>query len=331
MKAARTRFGTLPDGAPVEAVAIAGGGLSARLLTYGATLNDLRLDGVAHPLVLGAPTLASCLGGMVHAGAVVGRYANRIAGGRFRLDGRAYETDRNFRGRHTLHGGRLGTSRRDWRLDWLDDASATFGVELASGDMGFPGTLRVTARYALSAPATLEIAIEAETDAPTPASFAPHGYFVLDDGDDVRTHRLRIAADRYLPVDDDLIPTGEIAPVAGTPFDFRRRRTVGGHGYDHNFCLADRRRALREVARVESARSGLAMTIETTEPGLQVYDGAHTAGLDGLDGRRHGAHAGLALEPQHWPDAPNRPAFPDATLRPGETYRHRTRYRFGPA
>lgn len=197
---------------------------------------------------------------------------------------------------------------------------------LPDGDMGFPGTLSVRATIALQDGA-LCIDIRAETDAPTPCNLAHHGYFNLDGTEDVRFHSLRIAADGYLPVDDDLIPLGEAAPVAGTRFDLRRTRPIGPGGYDHNFCLSDGPVAPRAVADLVG-QTGISMRIETDQPGLQAYDGAHFDGVEGLEGRRYGPFAGLALEPQGWPDAVNRPGFPDTILRPGRVYRQHTAYRF---
>ncbi|WP_295042480.1 aldose epimerase family protein [uncultured Paracoccus sp.] len=316
---------TLPDGRRVHRLALTGGGLSAQLLTLGATVQDLRMDGVDHPLVLGCPDPADYLGDGLYLGAIVGRFANRIGGARFTLDGRDYCTDPNFRGRHTLHGGSRGTNWHVWTVEEVHDDSATLSLVLPEGDMGFPGTLSIRAEIALRDGAMI-VDLSATTDAPTPCSLTHHGYFNLDDGSDVRGHRLRIAADRYLPVDGDMIPLA-VAPVQGTRFDFRQARAIAPGGYDHNFCLSDAATAPRVVADL-TGQTGIRMAIETDQPGLHLYDGAHFAGLAGLDGRRHGRCAGVALETQGWPDAPNRPDFPDAILRPGQTYRNRTAYRF---
>ncbi|MEQ8346354.1 MAG: aldose epimerase family protein [Sneathiellaceae bacterium] len=324
-------FGTMPDGTAVERIALRGGGLTAAVLTYGATVQDLRLDGIGHPLVLGASSLAPYLGGLRYFGAIVGRYANRIAGGRFAIDGRSFQADRNFLGRHCLHGGSLGTAEQVWRVTGLRDDSVDLALEMPDGQMGFPGTLRAEVSYTLTADDALQVALHAETDAPTPCSLSHHSFFNLDDAPDITGHRLRIDAGRYLPVDADLIPTGEIAPVAGGAFDFSSLRPIGDHGYDHNFCLSDRSCEIRPVAWLAGLSGGLTMRVETTAPGLQFYDGGYLADLPGFDGRTYGRHAGLALEAQEWPDAPNRPAFPPAILRPGETFLQRTRYIFGRA
>lgn len=317
---------TLPDGRHVDRLTLRGGGLVAQVLTLGATVQDLRIDGLDHSLVLGCPDPADYLGDGLYMGAIVGRFANRIGGARFTLDGRDCRTDPNFKDRHTLHGGTRGTFWHLWQVEEARDDGAILSLVLPEGDMGFPGTLSIHARISLQ-DGTLVFELSAETDAPTPCNLAHHGYFNLDGGGDVRRHRLRVAADRYLPVDDDLIPLPGIAPVEGTRFDFRQPRAIAPGEYDHNFCLSEEPVAPRVVAEL-TGQSGIRMQVETDQPGLQVYDGAHFDGLAGLDGRRYDRFAGVALETQGWPDAPNRPDFPDAILRPGQVYRHRTAYRF---
>jgi len=323
-------FGQMPDGTDVERLTLRGGGLTARVLTLGAIVQDLRLDGYPHPLVLGADTPAAYLGPMEYFGAIVGRFANRIAGARFKLDGVTHQIPPNFRGRHALHGGTTGSGARVWRIRAHHTDSVTLTLRMADGEMGFPGTLEVEVCIALPGEGALQFDITANTDRATPCGFCHHGYFALDDTGDLAHHRLTIPAEHYLPVDDDLIPTGEIAPVAGTRFDYRQARSLHRQEIDHNFCLAQARLPLRPVAVLESRASGLMMRVESTEPGLQVYTAVHLPpeGLAGLDGRRYGPFAGVALETQCWPDAPNRPDFPPAILRPGEHYRHSTRYVF---
>lgn len=322
-------FGILPDGRPVQRITLCDGRLTAQVLTLGAIVQDLRLDGVDHSLVLGAQELEAYLGPARYFGAIVGRFANRIGGARFSLDGTEFHTDTNFRDRHTLHGGFDGTDAQIWQIASSESDRVSLHLFLADGHMGFPGRLNISAEIQL-ANLSLIFRLRAESDAPTPCSLAHHGYFNLDGSADIRGHSLRINADHYLPVDDDLIPTGEIAPVDDTAFDFRKARTVGDSGYDHNFCLSRERTALREVALL-TGQAGLTMRVETTAPGLQFYDGAHFSGIAGTDGRVFGPKAGLALETQAWPDAPNRPEFPDATLRPGQIYLEETRYCFGRA
>ncbi|WP_010141858.1 aldose epimerase family protein [Oceanicola sp. S124] len=317
-------FGLLPDGSPVHGVTIGTGALRATLLTHGARLQDLRLAGVAHPLVLGSPRLEDYLGPMNYFGATVGRYANRIAGGRFSLDGRSYQLDRNESGQTCLHGGSAGTGVLNWSLEEQTPDSATFALLLADGDMGFPGRCAVSVTYRVTGTA-LEITMEATPSAACPISLAHHSYFCLDGAGDVAGQTLQIAAEHYLPVDDRLIPLGEISPVAATPFDFRTPRQIGPHGYDHNFCLDGDGPAARLTG-----RDGLVLEVETDAPGLQVYNAAHlpTEGLPGLDGLAYAPRAGLAMETQEWPDAPNHDSFPDPVIRPGEVYRNQTVYRF---
>ncbi|MEI2387406.1 aldose epimerase family protein [Breoghania sp. JC706] len=322
----RDVFGVLPDAREVERVRLSAGRLEASLLTWGATVQDLRLDG--RSVVIGADRLEDYLGDLLYTGALVGRFANRIGGARFALDGETFHTDANFRARHTLHGGSGGTGEQLWRLEGATETRARLALDLPDGHMGFPGALTVAATVSLEPPATLRIAIEARTTRATPCSFAHHGYFVLDGSGDIERHRLRVAASRYLPVDGDLIPTGEIAGVAGTAFDFRTPRAIGGAGYDHNFCLDGADGRLRDVAWLESPESGLSLTVSTTEPGLQIYDGAHLEGALGYGGTRLKARAGLAMETQAWPDSPNRADFPPCILRPGAVYRSETAYRF---
>lgn len=323
-------FGTTPDGQTIRRVVLSGGGLSASIITYGASLQDLRLSGHDAPLVLGYERIEDYLDHSVYFGAIVGRYANRIAHGRFSLDGETHRLPANDRG-HTLHGGPDGTWRRNWTLAEAGPDFATLRLVDPAG--GFPGNLAISCIYRLLPETTLSVELSATTDAPTLCNLAHHSWFNLDDGGagTVLDHRLQIEADAYLPVDGEGIPVGIAAAVAGTPFNFRHERRIGGSGmlYDHNFCLAGMRRPLSFAARLEGAESGISMDLWTTEPGLQFFDGAIPARVvPGLGGRRYGSHAGLCLEPQIWPDAPNRPDFPQAVLRPGEEYRQRTEFRF---
>ncbi|MCL6282545.1 galactose mutarotase [Ruegeria sp. 2012CJ41-6] len=325
-----TRFGALPDGRQVQRIAIARDGLCAQVLTYGAILQDLRLDGVAYPLVLGWPRLADYLQSGAYFGAIVGRFANRIAQGRFRAGGRWHQTDRNFRGRHTLHGGRQGSDKLLWSLAAQTEDAVTLTLEMPDGQMGFPGNLGVEVTYAIRPSAVLEIVIEAHSDQETPCSFAPHNYFILDGSGSIRDHQLEIAADHYLPVDGDLIPTGVQHPVAGTGFDFRQLRAVGDHPFDHNLCLSSERSELRQVGRLMSSDGLLGMSLHTTEPGLQIYTNSQFDEPDrlGLQGGPYQRYGGLALEPQVWPDAMNQTRFPDAILTPDRAYRSHSQFRF---
>ena len=316
-------FGKLPDGSTVTEVRLENARLSLSILTHGARIHALKFDG--KPRVLSFATIENYLSHAVYAGCVAGRYANRIAGGRFTLDGKDYQLPCNERGVTHLHGGGQGFSHRNWDIVEDGPQHVTLGLTSPDGEEGYPGTLTVRCMYRLEAD-TVSIELTATTDAPTIINLATHSYFNLDGGGDILGHRLQVPADTYLPVNADLIPTGEVASVAGTPFDFREGHTIGGRNqrYDHNFVLGIARlRDPRLVATLESRQSRTRLELRSTEPGLQFYDGGY------LNGGGHGAHAGLCLEPQIFPDSPNHANFPDATLRPGETYHQITQYRFG--
>jgi len=331
-------FGQLADGSPVHRVRIAGGGLTAAILSWGAVVQDLRLEGHEAPLVLGFDAFADYPAHSPYFGAIAGRYANRIRDGRFALDGRTVQVETNFLGRHLLHGGARGIGKRLWRIAEAGPDRLRLEITDPDGHAGFPGTLAIACTYRCTPSGALAVTLEAATDAPTLCNLAHHSYFNLADGGATEAlgHRLTVAAAAYLPVDAELIPTGEVATVAGTAFDFRSPRALGAAGraaaaIDHNFCLAPARRDLAFAARLV-ATGGAAVEVFTTEPGLQVYTGAKLApAVAGLGGRRYGAFAGVALEPQVWPDSPNHPAFPQAVLRPGERYLQLTEYRLSRA
>ena len=327
-----TGFGRLADGREVRRIEISAGALRVGLLDYGARLQEVRLDGLPWSLVLGSPVLAPYEGRMAYFGALVGPVANRIAGASAEIAGRRHALCANEDGVTTLHGGWLGTHARVWQVAEHGADHATLTLTLPDGEEGFPGRRRIAAAFRVTAPAALEMELTATTDAETHLNLANHAYWRLGPGPDLTGHRLTVAANRYLPVDARRLPTGEIRDVTGTPFDFRAGRAVGAEApqrYDHNLCLADARRAPAFAARLVGP-GGLRMDLATTEPGLQIYDAARldTAPDEGLEGRPEGAFAGLALEPQGWPDALHRPAFPPTLLRPGETYRQLTRWSF---
>jgi aldose 1-epimerase len=331
----REPFGVLPGGGTVWRATISGHGLTASVMTLGASLQDLRLDGTPHPLVLGFPRLGPYLDEGRYFGAVVGRYANRIRDGRAVLDGQALELDRNQNGHHILHGGSDGSGTRNWVLAEQSDDMVALADLLPAGHMGFPGSMPVRAIYRILPGPTLSLSIRATSDAPTLCNFAQHSYFNLDGKDTVAGHHLTVPASHHLPVDADLIPQGPPAPVHGTALDFRRPVRLGerlsGPAIDHNLCLAPERHVRpRRAAMLEAG--GLRMTLRSTEPGLQVYTANHLSPCaPGLAGRPYGRHAGIALESQLWPDAPNRPDFPSARLMPGRLYRQDTAMRFQPS
>ncbi|MEP4769281.1 MAG: aldose epimerase family protein [Roseibium sp.] len=327
-------FGTLPDGSNVQEISLKKGKLEASILTFGAIIRDLKVDG--QPVVLGFDALQSYLDYPNYFGAVVGRCANRIANGNMTIDGVSYQLDQNENGMNQLHGGVKGFSNRNWQIEQSDKASVLLKLVSEDGDMGYPGHVEVLVRYTLTGAGALRIKISATTDKPTPVNLSQHSYFNLDGSDTILDHSVEIAADSYLPVDDVLIPTGEIRKVAWTPYDFQDGRTVrrksgeDGVVYDHNFCLTEEKRdAVEFAAAVEAGNSDLRMEIWTTEPGIQFYDAAKLdVPVVGSDGRRYGPYAGLCLESQGWPDSVNQPTFPDTLLRPEETYNHITEFRF---
>lgn len=326
-------FGQMPDGTEVAQISLSAGPLTAKVLTYGAVLQDLRLAGHAPSLVLGFDNFADYLRHSPHFGATAGRCANRIRGGHLPLEGKEFQLDRNAMNRHHLHGGATGTGKRVWTIDKAEADRVSLSILLADGEMGYPGNMRVVVTYSLLAEGILDIAFTATTDKTTLCNFAHHSYFNLDGGATILDYLLRIDADAYNPVDEELIPTGEARAVAGSAFDFRAEkpiRSLSSLGvFDHNYCLSNQREALRPVLSLKSPASGVAMTLATTEPGVQVYDGAKiNIPVPGLDGRQMGANAGIALEPQVWPDAVHHPDFPSAVLRPGETYRQQTQFGF---
>lgn len=328
-------FGRLQTGEEVRRVTIAGGGLTAKVLTWGAVIQDLRLAGHRPPLVLGFEDFAHYPAHSPYFGATPGRCANRIDGGRLVVDGKAFPLERNEGGVNHLHGGSDGIGRRNWRIAGEGPDHVVLAITDPAGRAGYPGTCEITCTYRLHGDGVLSVSYTATADAPTPVNLCQHSYFILDDGADALGHEIRIAAESYLPVDEHLIPTGEVRPVAGTAFDLTRftpmRRQVepGGVAFDHNFCLSPGRTAKRSVAEVRSPASGVSLEVSTTEPGVQLYTGSKVdVPVPGLEGRRYSAFAGFCLETQLWPDAVNHPSFPDAILRPGGTLRQETDYVF---
>jgi aldose 1-epimerase len=327
-------FGRMPDGTAVHAFTLReAGGLSVTILEYGGRIAALEVPVAAgaRNVVLGFEQLEPYLADHSNLGAITGRFANRIAGGRFTLDGREVRLPTNS-GANTLHGGAVGFASVLWHAE-MSGEELVLSRESPDGDQGFPGNLAVLVRYRLQG-ADLLIDYEATTQAPTVLNLTNHSYFNLAGAGTIMDHTLSLAAQSYLPVDANLIPTGERRAVAGTPFDFRQPTRIGAGvdaddeqlrlagGYDHCFVLADAARAAPEpAARVEA--DGIVMEVLTTEPGLQLYTGNFLAG------EPFAWRTGLCLETQHFPDSPNRLDFPATLLRPGETFRSRTIYRFG--
>ena len=326
-------FGITHGNEQIVAGDIAGHGLRASIINWGATLQDLRLEHCQHSLVLGFTNLQHYIAHGQHHGAVAGRVINRIGGARARVNGSDIELDANLDGRHTLHGGTHGFGVQTWQIAEHDTDTMLLTLTDPDGHMGFPGTVRACCRYSIlsrdQGPA-LSIELTATTDAPTLVNLGHHSYFRLDPSGDIRSHLLRIDAENYLPSDEDNLPTGDIASVCGTPFDFRKIRPVD-RAYDHNFCLAGDRREVTEVAELVSSLSGISMRVATTEPGLQLYTGhgLEKAGQS-LDDTPCGPFAGLCLEPQFWPDAPHNAGFPAIDLMPGDRYHQISEFIFSP-
>jgi aldose 1-epimerase len=319
-------------------------GVEARIMTYGATLVSLKApDRAGHfkNIVLGFDSLEPYLGATAFYGATVGRYANRIAKGRFTLDGKTYQLATND-GPNSLHGGRRGFDKRIWKAEPLP-ASQGNGVRLtyvsAAGEEGYPGEVTAHAVYRLDDNNNLEIEYGATTTAATPVNFANHAYFNLtgDPSVPVLDHVLTINADRFTPVDATLIPTGELRAVAGTPFDFKTAHAVGarigepdeqlrlGHGYDHNWVLNKAGAGITLAAVVTEPKSGRSLEVRTTQPGVQFYTGNFMNGKPAAEGGSVYAYrTGLCLETQHFPDSPNQASFPSTILRPGQVYAEKT-------
>jgi len=342
-------FGVLADGRPVSAFTLANGnGVEAELLDYGGIIVALRVpdrDGAVADVVLGYDTLAAYERQRYYLGALVGRYANRIARGRFTLDGAEHRLATNDGPNH-LHGGPGGFHAVLWRAEPFvgeGGAGVTLTYESPSGEEGYPGRLVVCVAYTLTPRDELIVEYRATADRATPVNLTQHSYFNLagHDAGSTLAHELTVAASRFTPVDQTLIPTGELRPVEGSPFDFRSPVTLGarlpaddeqlrlGHGYDHNLVLdGPAGDAPAFAARLHDPASGRVLEVHTTEPGLQLYGGQGLRGVEGKGGHVYPAYAGVALETQHFPDSPNQPAFPSTILRPGEVYVSRTDFRF---
>jgi aldose 1-epimerase len=349
--AKRVSFGELKDGRKIEAVELSNtNGMSARVITLGATLQALSApdkQGKSGDVVLGYRTAAEYLAKPQYFGVTVGRYANRIAKGKFALDGKTYTLALNDGPNH-LHGGTNGFDKVVWQIDSTKSgspASVVMSYTSPDGEEGFPGALKVTATYSLSDKNELSIDYRATTDKPTIVNITNHSYFNLagEAGTaDVLGHRLMLAAEAFTPVDSTLIPTGEKKSVAGTPFDFRKPTLIGarvrdgrdeqmryGRGYDHNFVVNGAAGTMRLAARVEDPSSGRVMELLTTAPGVQFYSGNFLDGTSvGKSGRIYRQGDALCLEPQVFPDAPNQKDFPSARLDPGKTYSNSMILRF---
>lgn len=346
----REQFGVTPEGQSVDLFTLTNArGMEVRLISYGGIVVSLRVPdrhGRFDDVTLGYDSLEDYLRENPYLGALIGRFGNRIANGRFRLNGREYLLSTNDGPNH-LHGGDRGFHTMVWEVEPFEEdhhVGAVLAHTSPAGEQGFPGTVEVRVTCTLTDQDELMFDYHATTDEATPINLTQHSYWNLagEQDEDVLDHELLIRASRFTPVDPTLIPTGEMREVAGTPFDFTTARAVGARigaddeqlhfagGYDHNFVL-DRPEGdgLAFAARLHEPHSGRVLEIHTTEPGLQFYSGNFLNGsLIGKQGRVYGHRSGLALETQHFPDSPNHPEFPSTVLRPGEAYTSRTVYRF---
>ena len=346
-------FGRLADGREARLFTLDNGrGLVAEVTNFGGIIVRLLVPdraGRAADVVLGVDSAGEFEAKAAGFNSVIGRYANRIAGGRFTLDGQTYQLETNSSSGGVplhIHGGRQGFNRRLWTATTsVREGLPAVRLSLTSpdGDQGYPGKLQVEVLYSVTADGALRLDYTATTDRPTPLNLTNHAYFNLKgEGEgDILDHELTLRASRYTPVTPALIPTGELAPVAGTPFDFTRPRRIGeritadhpqmaiGRGYDHNFVLDHRGDTPGLAALVHERASGRVLEVLTTEPGVQLFTANHFAGrLVGKSGRAYPRYGGFCLETQHYPDSPNQPAFPSTILRPGQTFRSTTLFRF---
>lgn len=343
MEISKQSFGKTPGGQAVDLYTLNNGrGMIAKITTFGGIVTELWVPdrhGKAGDVVLGFDKLDGYLAKPPYFGALIGRYGNRIAKGTFTLNGKTYKLAGNNNGNH-LHGGNIGYDKVVWTASEVKTATAV-GVKLSylsvDGEEGYPGNLKVAVTYLLTQNNELKIDYEATTDKATPVNLTHHGYFNLAGAGkgDILGHEVWFAADRYTVVDGGLIPTGEVRAVAGTPFDFSRAKTIGKEiaqvegGYDHNWVLKRQKEGLMLAARFSEPVSGRVMEMWTTEPAMQFYTGNFLDGtIHGKGGLDYPLHAAFCLEAQHYPDSPNHPDFPSTILKPGQTYRQETVYRF---
>lgn len=353
MKVERTEFGVLKDGTRIDAIEVSNDrGLEARFITFGGILQSLLVPGRSgrvDDVVLGFDSIEPYEAGHPFFGALVGRFANRIGGGTFTIDGQEYTVARNDiygvpdgeQARNHLHGGFVGYDKRVWDAEVVSDAASAgvlFSLLSPDGEEGYPGEIEVSVRCTITESGELTFDYTATTSKPTPCNLTNHSYWNLAGAGSgtVNEHLLTLNCPYYLTVDDEIIPTGEIAEVAGGPMDFREPKPIGRDledvpgGYDHCFAARDRSGAMKLIAVLQEPSSGRTMRVATTKPAVQFYGGNFLDGsIIGKQGKRYDRHGALCLETEHYPDAVNHENFPSCVLRPGETYRHTTVYSFG--
>lgn len=330
----RQLFGTTPDGATVERITLKRGGTTAKVITWGASLQDLRLDGIGHSLVLGAPDLDPYLDEMAYFGAIVGPIANRIKAGRAPLGNEILALERNENNRTALHSGSQGSSHKNWQILSYSAHSCTLILSIPDGAGGLPGPITLKAQYRLEQDGALRVILEGSSPAFTFCNLASHTYWTLDGSASLGQHKLMVMADHYLPLDVENIPLGPKEAVTGSRFDYRQPTPIlhEDGGLDHNFCLSTDTQNDREtdgaLPRIAQLTAGeLALDVFSNAPGLQVYDGAHIHSDRGQHAHAYRANAGIALEPQFWPDAPNQSDYPSILLKPGDTFRQANLFR----
>ena len=325
-------YGITKNNESIHKFTLTGGGLIAKFINWGAVLQDLKFESDSKSLVLGLEKLEDYTKHSRYFGATAGPYANRIDRGRFRIKENEIQLQTNFQNKHHLHGGTEGVGRRVWNVDEVAKNALKLSIIHPDGHMGYPGPIQITATFSLLDPGILDIVYTAETEKTTIVNLAHHSYFNLSAEKTILDHELKINASTFLDVDEFLIPRGEPQSVELGGHDFRDFRRIQNESIittnlDHNYCLSLNPQEIRPVAWLKS--SSVSLQISTTEPGIQVYDGH---GLDvqisGIDGRFLGAYAGIALEPQLWPDSPNRLDFTCPLLHPGDVYLQHTQYQF---
>jgi aldose 1-epimerase len=346
-KVTRMEFGKLPDGHAIDRFTLTNSsGMQVQAITYGAIITSIRVpdrNGKMDDVVLGYDTLDPYVRNPSYFGAIVGRYANRIANGKFTLDGKEYVLATNNRPNH-LHGGTKGFDKQVWDAKVGDSsrgATVSFTYRSVDGEEGYPGTVNTTVSYTLTDKNELIVEYRATTDKATPFNLSQHSYFNLTGASrDVLDHEVTMFADRITPTDATMIPTGELASVEGTPFDFRKPTKIGarindgntqlrqGGGYDHNYVINRQGAGLVPAARVVEPVSGRVLEVSTTEPGVQFYT-ANTLNVVGKGGRTYQKFFAFCLETEHYPDSPNKPQFPSSVIRPGTEFSSRTVYTFG--